>query len=81
MEVFGKGRISRRELFELARLTKEALWTGIEFIKGNKKIGMITTDDLDADKGYKLFPNYLERRRVRDAKRNKKKGKSFGWPK
>lgn len=78
MEVFGKGRIRRRELFELARLTREAFWTGIEFIKGTKKVDMITTDDLDDD--LNLFPNYLERRRARNAKKKKKKGKSFGWP-
>lgn len=75
MEVYGKGRISRRELFELARLTRKAFWTGIEFIKGTKKIDMITTDDLDDD--LKLYPNYLERRKQRKEARKKKRESSF----
>jgi len=77
MEVFGKGRIRKSELFALARLTRAAFWTGIEFLKGNKKIDMITTNDLDDDN--KLYPNYLERRKQRKELAKKKKDSPFKW--
>lgn len=83
MQVYGKGKISRFELFELARLTREAFWTGIEFLKKGKKLDMVTTDDLEQveipGKGlqFKLRSNYLERRKQRKALAKKKRGDSF----
>lgn len=71
MEVYGKGRVRRSELFKLAREIIKWKWKDRKFLKRGKKLDMITTNDLDDDN--KLYPDYLEKRSARKASAKKER--------